>query len=281
MKTIKQFAVTFLLMVAFAGFALGQTSLTQTTLAAAVGAGPVSASGGAQASYATTVNLTSATGVQTAFLGTQPVSWLYVDQELFGVISLVTGQTTVYNVLRAQQGTKAAYHASGAMVLIGTMSPQFGGFAGSGGFQVVDPPVGGVCNLASTGYTPWVNVVTAAQWQCTSTAGSAGTNGVWAPGWNNPLGAANPRTFAAVASATTTTPSGPLFHLTGTTTVTTFGIPIGFNATSVGGGEFCYVADGASGTTAGNNIGATVSHTANGVYCWYWDQQNSKFYPVL
>lgn len=270
------------LVVLLSAVAFGQTSLTQTTLAAAQPIGPASLAGGAQGGLATYISVASATGIQTAALGTQPVTFAYVDQELEGILTLQQGQTTIYNVLRAQGGTEAAYHASGAMVLIGTVSPQFGGFAGSGGFQQVDPPMGGVCNLANTGYTPWVNVATGAQWQCTSTAATPANNGVWTPSWNNPLAAQSSYTTAAVADAATITPSGPLFHLTGSgTAITTFGIPVGFNATAVGAGRFCYIADAASTTTAGNNVGASLTHTANSVYCWYWDQQNSKFYPAL
>ena len=273
------------LILGYAGFipgvsmAAAQTSLTQTTLSAAQGIGPASAAGGAQANLSTVISLASATGVQTAFLGVQPVTFAYVDQELEGIQTLVNGQTTIFNVLRAQGGTKSAYHASGAMVLIGTVSPQFGGFSGSGGFQQTDPPLGGVCNLANTGYTPWVNVITGAQWQCTSTNGTPANNGVWTPSWNNPLAKQSPYTTAAVASvAGATLPSGPFFHLTGTNAITSWTIPVGFNATAVGSGSFCFIADGASSTTATNNIGTAITFTANNVYCFFWDQQNSKFY---
>jgi hypothetical protein len=281
---MNRFTKVFSLLVLVAGLAAlpmaAQTALTQTTLASAVGAGPVTLAGGTQAALSTQVNLTSATGVNLAAFGTQPVTYLYVDQELMGVISLANGTTTVFNVLRALSGTLAAYHASGAMVLIGTMTPQFGGTAGSGGFQVKDPPLGGVCNLAQTGLTPWVNVITGAQWVCTSVAGAPATNGQWAPSWNNPLAWSSPITTAAVASAAAITPTGPFFHVTGVTGITSFGIPIGFNATTAGYGRFCFTTDSTASTAVGNNIGTAVTGVAGQVECWTWDATNSKFYAV-
>jgi hypothetical protein len=273
------------MLLGYAGFipgvnmAAAQTSLTQTTLSFAVPIGPSSLAGGAQGALSTQVGVASATGIQTAAFGTQPVTYLYVDQELMGVISLAQGQTTIFNVLRALSGTKAAYHASGAMVLIGTQTPQFGGTAGSGGFQQTDPPLGGVCNLANTGLTPWVNIVTGYQWICSSVAGAPGTNGQWIPGWNNPLAAVSPGWGPVTASATALLPPAPFFHLSGTTAATSFLIPVGFNATAVGYGRFCYVTDSTAGATAGNNIAATVTGVAATLQCWYWDPTNAKFYP--
>lgn len=168
------------LMVLFAASAFAQTALIQTTLASAVGAGPATLAGGAQANLATQVNLTSATGVQLAAFGTQPVTFLYVDQELMGVISLAPSTTTVFNVLRAQQGTKGQYHAAGAVVYVGTMTPQFGGVAGSGGFELYDPPIGAVCTYGNTGLTPWINVITGNQFVCTQYQTPAG---VLISGW--------------------------------------------------------------------------------------------------
>ena len=199
MNRFSKIAALLLLIGVSVGVLQAQTSLTQTTLSAAQGIGPASLAGGAQANLQTTIYLASATGVTQAFNG-QPVTFAYVDQELEGILTLQTGTTTIFSVLRAQQGTKAAYHASGAMVLIGIMTPQFGGTAGSGGFQLSDPPLGGVCNLASTGLTPWVNIYTGAQWLCTSTLNTPANNGEWSPGFNNPLAKQSPITTAAVAS---------------------------------------------------------------------------------
>lgn len=271
MKT-RNLIASLLFVIALCSFSFGQTSLTQTTLAAAQGIGPVSLAGGSQANLQTIVSLTSATGVQAAYLGTQPITYVYVDQELEGIVSLVTGQTTIFNVLRALSGTKAAYHASGAMVLIGTVTPQFGGNAGSGGFQQTDASVGGVCTGAV--YTPWVNVVTAAQWLCSSLTGT------WVPGFNNPLatvGGSFLQPTAAVASATTILPTGPLFHLTGTTAFATITLPVGFAH-----GCITIIQDGAAETwtAAGNIISASTStQTVGEIVTMCYDPVTAKFYP--
>jgi hypothetical protein len=252
--------------------AAAQTSLTQTTLASAQGIGPASLAGGSQAALQTTISVASATGIQTAAFGAQPVTFVYVDKELEGILSLQNGQTTIFNVLRAQGGTLAAYHASGTIALVGTVTPQFGGFAGSGGFQQIDAPFGGVC--AGSLYTPWVNVVTGAQWLCSSITGT------WVPGWNNPLVPGNARATAAVASAASTlTPTGPLFHITGTTTgITGFTIPVGFNGTAVGGGQFCVIPDGAWTTVTGGPAGQGFKKASTAVIgqtmCFTYDPVN-------
>lgn len=254
-----------LVLVCAASVAFGQTSLTQTTLSAAQGIGPASLSSGIQAPLSTTLSLASASGIQVAALGTQPVTYVYVDQELEGVISLVTGQTTIFNVLRAQGGTKAAYHNSGVMALIGTTTPQFGGFAGSGGFQQVDAPLNGGCNAANTAYTPWINVLTGAQWICSTLTNT------WAPGWVNPL--ASPATWiqtGTVASAAgAVTPSGPYFNISGTSAITGFNIPVGFDTTR--GGCFTVKPTGIFTWTSAGNIqtAGTVTATSTPVtFCW-------------
>ena len=274
-KTIKILALASLLLVSLAAF--GQASLTQTTLGAAQNCGPAcGASGVAANNLSLTVNLASATGITQSFNG-QPVTFILVGQEVEGILTLVTGQTTIYNVLRGQMGTKESAHPSGDMVLAEVVTPQFGGYSGSGGFQQTDPPVNGNCTGTNTLATPWINVFTGAQWLCSSITNT------WVPGWNNPYSGGpggRASATATVASAATMTPSGPFFHVSGTTTMTTFGIPIGFNATAAGGGSFCYVNDGVASTTAGNNIGASVTAVANTMVCWTWDAGQSKFYPI-
>jgi hypothetical protein len=265
-KTLKLIAVLALSLLGT--FAFGQQALTQTTITSAVsapGAGNVAA-------YDTTIALASATGVTQAVNGA-PVTYAYIGNELIGILTTVPGQTLIFNVLRGQLGTKIANHPSGDMVLLGVITPQFGGVAGSGGFQQTDPPYNGACTAASTGQTPWVNIQTGAQWICSSITGT------WVPGWNNPYAPDTARNTAAVASAATLTPSGPLFHITGAVAVTTIGIPIGFDATAVGGGSFCVIPDNATvaGFTAGNNIAKSTTFVVNQVLCMTWDATNSKF----
>jgi hypothetical protein len=265
-KTMKLFSILALAL--FGTFAFGQSSIVQTTLSAAVNApGSGNATG-----YDTTVSLTSATGITQAQNGA-PVTYLYIDQEAMAVLTTIPGSTTIFNVLRGQMGTKATAHANGTMVLLGVISPQFGGFSGSGGFQVTDPGFNAACTPATTGQTPWVNVLTSAQWLCSSITNT------WVPGFHNPFTSGGEENTAAVASATTLTPSGPLFHITGAVAVTTIGIPVGFNATAVGGGQFCVIPDNATvaGFTAGNNIAKSTTFVVNQVLCMTWDATNSKF----
>ena len=250
---------------------MGQTSLTQTTLAAQITQGTSGAGSGITGSYQTQLSLTSATAVNQSFNG-QPITFVYVDQELFGVLTLAPGQTTIYNVLRAQAGTKASAHASGQMALIETVTPQFGGFAGSGGFQQTDPPVNGNCTASNTLVTPWVNVISSAQWLCSSITST------WVPGWNNALaGQSKAVTTAQASVAGACTVSGPLFHTTGALACTSFTIPVGFDATAVGGGQFCTIPDAAFTTTATNNIAKASTAALNQTLCFTWDATNSKF----
>lgn len=255
-------------------FAMGQASLTQTTLAAAQGAGPAALASGLNTSLSLTVNLTSATGVNQAVNG-QPVTYLYVDQELEGVQTLVVGQTTIFNVLRGQWGTKEQAHASGTMVLIQTVTPQFGGQAGSGGFQAMDPPMNGNCTAANVAVLPWVNVITSDQWLCSTITNT------WVPGFNNRYYPTQAKVTTAVASAAgLVTPSGPLFHITGALAITGFNVPVGFNATAEGGGQICVIPDGTFTTTTANNIALASIAVVNKLLCWAWDATNSKFVPT-
>jgi len=266
----KQFSkiATILALALFGTMAFGQSALVQTTLAAAINA----PGAGNTLSYDTTVSLASATGIQTANNG-QPITYLYVGQEAMGVLTLVTGQTTIFNVLRGQLGTKIGPHPSGDMVLVGVVTPQFGGFSGSGGFQQADPPFNGACTPATTGQTPWINVNTGAQWLCSSITNS------WVPGFQNQWSTDQARVTAAVASAATITPTGPLFHITGAVAITTIAIPVGFDATAVGGGTFCVIPDNATvaGFTAGNNIAKSTTFVVNQTLCMTWDATNQKF----
>jgi hypothetical protein len=279
MKRFSRIAALVLLIGVSVGLASAQVSLTQTTINADQGIGPASLAGGGQSNLQTTISLASATGITQAFNG-QPVTFVYVDQELEGILTLQTGTTTVFSVLRAVQGTKAAWHKSGDMALIGTMTPQFGGVAGSGGLELADPPLNGGCTFANTGFTPWVNVITGAQWLCSSVTNT------WVPGWNNPLVPGAQKVTTAVASAAGfVTPTGPLFHITGTSAITGFNVPVGFNATAVGGGCFTVIPDAVFSWTAANNIApasaslnaGTAVVVVNQPITFCWDATNSKF----
>lgn len=77
-----------------------------------------------------------------------------------------------------------------------------------------------------------------------------------------------------VASATTITPSGQTFHVTGTTTIATINLPTGFT-----GGQLTIIPDGVFATnTAGNIALASTSVVGKALYMTY-DPGTSKFYP--
>ncbi|HEY1533771.1 MAG TPA: hypothetical protein VGF76_07120, partial [Polyangiaceae bacterium] len=95
----------------------------------------------------------------------------------------------------------------------------------------------------------------------------------WVPGWGNTDSPA--RVSAAVASAAgLITPSGPLFHITGTAAITGFNVPVGFQS-----GGFCAIPDGAFTTTNATNIAIASTAVVNKLLCWTWDDTNSKFVP--
>lgn len=262
-----------------AASAYGQTSLTQTTTAAAQNG--YGLQGGGSTSYDTILSLTSATGVTQAFNG-QPVTYVFVGGEMEGILTTVPGSTTIFNVLRGQLGTKISDHPSGDMALLGVVTPQFGGSSGSAGFQDDDPPLNAGCTSTSTNQTPWVNFLTGYQWLCSSVTNT------WVPGWNNPFAATSPKLTAAVASAAgVIVPSGPLFQVSGTNAITGFTIPVGFNATAVGGGCFTVIPRGVFSYTAAGNIGlassglnaGTAVVVVNQPITFCWDANQLKFLP--
>lgn len=276
MKTLKSFVLAASLVLVFAGLGFGQTSLTQTTLSAAQGIGASGVNSGNTNTLSTIVSLGSATGITQSFNG-QPVTFILIGQEVEGILTVIPGQTTIFNVLRAQMGTKASPHPSGDMVLAEVVTPQFGGFSGSGGLQTVDPPINGGCTASATLATPWVNVNSGAQWLCSTITSS------WVPGWNNPFsggpGGRSTVTAAVASAAGQVTPSGPLFHITGALAITGFLVPIGFNGTAVGGGCFVVIPDGTFTWTSANNIAIAGTAVVNKTLMFCWDGTNSKWVP--
>lgn len=238
MNRIAKFLVGLVLVLgATLGFA--QVSLTQTTLSAAIN------------SSQTTLQVASATNISA---GTE----LYIDTEAFSVAS-ITG-TLVKVAPRGSAGTKAFGHISGAAVLVGP--PQaFIGFdpsgactAGSGLFQ----------------YTPVVNINNGNEWLCSSVLNKV------VPGWNNQ--STEPNVTAAIASGgTQITPSGPLFHVTGSAAITGFILPVGFDPKE--GQTLCIIPDGAFTTTTANNIAVISTAVVGRVLCWAYDPNTAKFYP--
>jgi hypothetical protein len=272
MKTLRQFALVAALILACAGLSHAQTALTQTTLSQAVN-GP-SAYNGNTPTTDQCMTLASVTGISAPILPGTPVSVIYVDREAFGVFTVNTTSKVVCG-FRGYLSTQAAPHASGAMVLV---APQYQTNLGVGanivpnGLFSQDPPMNGACTASGTPTTPWVNVLTAAQWLCSPTSST------WVPGFNNPLNPAYMGDMGTSAAATgAQTIAGPFFRLSGTNAITSFTIPVGMNATAVGTASFCVNPTGAFTTTATNNIAFASTAVVGKTLCFTWNAGTSKF----
>lgn len=220
----------------FALSAFGQTALTQTTLNGAIDA------------TQNQIVLTSASGVSVG-------SGLYImdpGQYLGELVRVTAVNSTRVTVLR---GGNQKAHVTGSLVIIGpTMAA----------FQSYDPS--GRCTASATLYTPWINTTNGRQWLCSSVTGA------WVPGFGNT--AAPPAPTVAVASAAAKiTPSGPLFHVTGTAAVTGFNRPVGFN-----GGTFCAIPDAIFTTTTANEIALASTAVVSRTLCWTADLAAAKPY---
>jgi hypothetical protein len=244
MKTL--LSVFALALALFGGLADAQTfTLTQTSLSTAALASD------------TIINVTSATNINAPNVrGGVVGSQLYVQDpgskgEIMPVVS-VSG--TVITVRRGGGGTQATAHTNGAMVLAG--QPNW--------FYSYDPQ--GACTAANTYVTPFVNTNTGAQWLCSTVTLS------WVGGWNNDY--ASPTTTAAVASvAGLTTPSGPLFHITGSNAITGWNIPVGFAF-----GSFTVIPDAIFSVTATNNSATATTAVVGKPIVFQYDPGTAKFY---
>lgn len=223
-----------------------QNALIQTSLSSAIGATDK------------TIIVASATGISapSASAGTVGTQ-LYVvaPGNSKGEVMQATGVNgTTISVRRANGGQATAF-PSGSMVLLGPPN-YFYNYNPSGG-----------CTSTSTYSTPWVNVTTGQQWLCSTISNS------WVAGWGNHSVPVSP-TAAVASAAGLITPSGPLFHITGTSAITGFNIPVGFNF-----GEVCVVPDGIFTTTTANNIGLASTAVVSKQLCWKYDSATAKFYP--
>lgn len=265
MTYFRKIASLLLLVAGLAATGFSQTALTQTTLSQAVN-GPAFYNG-TVSSLSLTVTLASCTGISAPILPGAPSSIIYVDREAMGVFN-VSASGCILTVNRGYLGTQASPHASGEMVLYGpnyATTVSLGGNPLPSGLYQQDPPYGGACTAANTPTTPWVNVLTGSEWLC-----SAQTN-TWAPGFGNPL--ANPaswiQTGTVASAAGAITPSGPYFNISGTSAITGFNIPVGFD-TNKGG---CFTANPTgiwTWTNAGNiaTSGTVTAATTPVTFCW-------------
>jgi len=232
------FAIVALMLVPLIG-AQAQTALTQTTLSAAV------------TSTTDTFTVVSATGIS-ANINLYIIDKGHVLGELVTVRS-VSGTTLKVN----RGGGFQRDHVTGSLVVIAPVASAF---------KSHNPY--GSCTGSATGYAPWINTTTGEQWLCSSVTGG------WVPGFGN----SNPKspTVAVASAAGTITPSGPLFHVTGTAAITGFVIPIGYT-----GGGFCIIPDGAFTTTNATNIAIASTGVVSQLLCYGYDPAATKpFFPT-
>lgn len=239
---MKKLVSTAALAALFAVCACAQTfTLSTTTLATAV------------LKTDTQVCVASATGISTPTISS-PGTMFFVDSaEAMQVVG--AGASSTCFMVDRHWG--AAGHNSGAILLLGPPNQFYG----------KDPKVNETCVLATTYVTPFVNIVTGDQWLCSTVTGT------WVAGWQNKTVPAQPTT-AVASAAGQVTPSGPLFHITGTAAITGFLLPLGFNY-----GGFCVIPDGAFTTTTANNIAAASTGVVSVLDCWTYDAHTGKFYP--
>jgi hypothetical protein len=245
------FVLSFLFALALSLPALGQATLTGTTLAAAA------------TSSATTLQVASATGI------TANSTLLYIfDGTARGEAVFVNSVSSkTLKVTRGYHGTSANGHISGALVLLGPPNYFYSG----------DPS--GACTLTSTLVTPYVNIKSGRQWLCSSVTNS------WVPGFFNDSGIPGDTLLVASAAGATAV-SGPQFHVNGTNAITAWGastsagsLGMGGSATDVMGAPFCVIPDAAFTTTATNNIAKASTAVANKPLCFTFDQTNKKYVP--
>jgi hypothetical protein len=251
MKTLKRNLLTIAALFAplFGGGQVATAqinTLTQTSTAAAVAATD-------KVVYVTSATNINAPSPQSGIVASQ--IYVVAPGNQRGELMLVTSVNgTAISVRRNASGAATSF-PSGSMVLAGNPN-WFYGYDPSGG-----------CVAANTLVTPYVNTKTGNEWLCSTVTSS------WVPGFGND--AALDVTTAAVASAAgLVTPSGPLFHVTGTAAITGFNIPVGFAF-----GSFCAIPDGIFTTTATTNIALASTAVVSRVNCWTYDPATAKFYP--
>jgi hypothetical protein len=279
MKTLKNFLelaalVLFALLVPTLSQAQ-QNLIVQTTLTTALTAPASPATGVAPVPYAAVV-LGSTTGLvgytlnNTTTINAQQFWVLYIDREEMAVIQ-VNG--TVAQVVRGYNSTVATSHQTGAMVLYGKAAWFYSYDPGTTFAQGGSGVSGGtVCTVAGQFAFPWVNVRTGSEWACSP---QTLTYVPWFNNSNNPNSSVDFGTTAAVAGAQPII--APLFRLSGTNAISSFLIPVGFNATAVGGGQFCIVPTGAFTWTLTNNIADAGTAVVGKTLCFTWDAGTAKF----
>lgn len=252
MKTLNRISLllAFVAALLMGGAAFGQTNtLTQTSLSSAA----LASDKVVYVASATNITAPSLQGSVSGAAGSQ----LYVvaPGNQRGELMIVTAVNGTAISVRRNSGGIASAFPSGSMVLVGP------------GNQLYSYDPTGGCTAANTFVTPWVNTVSGNQWLCSTVTNS------WVPGWNNDAALDVP-TAAVASAAGLITPSGPLFHVTGTAAITGFNIPLGFAF-----GSFTVIPDGAFTTTNANNIAIASTAVVSRPITFQYDPNTAKFYP--
>jgi hypothetical protein len=274
-KHFKKLALAVLILLVPALATAQQNLLLQTTLTAAVPSTPSTNPFGSSQTFITVAAIpTGVTGLAlnpTATLNQQNQWQVYIDRELMNVISI---NGLVIQVQRGVAGTVASPHPNADMVLFGRASWFYvndpGGTPGSGAGTA-----GSSCTAASILVSPYLNIRTGAQWLCSTITSS------WVPGWNNAGGDFFMQTATVPAAAGVVLPTGPLFVISGAGAITGFTIPLGCNATAVGGCQFTVIAAAGSTWTwtAAGNIMTAGTGTAGHLFTFVWSQSLLKWVP--
>lgn len=241
----------FALLIVFASFGYGQTTLTTTTLSAAI-------------DYkAKTFNVAAATNITGPALAESSggvgkstannLTVLYVDREVMDVVSV---SSTTVTVRRGTRGTKPTGHASSAKVWVGPAG-QF----------VSDAPYG-TCTRTLLQYVPMINVTNGLAYDCSGSPGKWG-NFVDQPQIGADLASQGGEMTGAYAII------AKIHHVTGTAAITGFAIPAGLRS----GDTFVTIPDGNFTWTAAGNIVSTGTAVTGRAITWTYDAATAKLYP--
>lgn len=208
---MKNLTKIFILLSLAIGLCSAQTILSTTTLGAAITTTSTNQTG-------QTIQLASTSTMLSAGSTNQYNTVLYFDQELDGVISVVDStHVTVKRGIGTGAGSKPTTHANGATVWFGNTANGIAAtslFSGNSGTENWAQ-----CTATTQVALPRIN----AYWGTKADCLGVGAAGHWArtdaPGY--------PVLGSTVASATSITPTGTIFTVSGTTTVQTIVVPNG------------------------------------------------------
>jgi hypothetical protein len=222
----------------------GQTVLSSTTLA------------GALSSTSSTLSLNSATGVTLPGPNQTNLTVLVVEREVILVQTNVSG--TVYTVARGQYGTLRVGHANAAVVWIAPDKALIRGAYPAGS-----------CTRTNLPYVPLIFIAPSGP-NIGRTGDTFDCLGGQLVQTNLPVSVKG----SDVASATSITPTGTFFVVSGTVAVATIVVPAGWTA----GNCLAIEPTGIFATTTAGNIGLITSATVVGrILFMCWD--GSKFWP--